>query len=364
MPYLSERHKIEILMMIGYGDRMRTQNEVIHLFREKYPDLPPVSQGTVSKIEKQFRENGHVRKTETNRQIALNEEVKLNVLLAVEENPTTSTRQVATEQEISQSSVVRILNAQKFHPYKLVILQEFTEADPDRRLQFCEEMMALIDGNDLSTENILFSDESTFTLNGEVNRQNCRYWAEENPHWMREGHTQWPQKVNVWAGIIRDRVIGPIFFEQNLNGARYLEFLEEELVPNLAVMFPDVEADVPNRNIWFQQDGAPPHFVRPVRNFLDTVFPGRWIGRRGPIEWPPRSPDLTPMDYFLWGYLKSKVYRTKPDNVEVLKIRIRHECRQISPEVIRNVQREFQHRLGYCQLVHGQHFEHVLKKHL
>lgn len=103
MPYLTEKHKIEILMMIGYGDRARTQNEVIHLFRDRYPDLPPISQSTISKIEKQFRENGHVRKTTIHRQSALNEEVKVDVLLSVQENPNIPTRQVAHELEISQS---------------------------------------------------------------------------------------------------------------------------------------------------------------------------------------------------------------------------------------------------------------------
>lgn len=90
------------------------------------------------------------------------------------------------------------------------------------------------------------------------------------------------------------------------------------------------------------------------------MFPGRWIGRRGPIEWPHRSPDLPPMDYFLWGYLKAKVFKTKPENIEELKERIRQECRLISAEVIRNVQNEFQYRVGHCQIVNGQHFEHLL----
>ncbi|XP_074041245.1 uncharacterized protein [Leptinotarsa decemlineata] len=179
---------------------------------------------------------------------------------------------------------------------------------------------------------------------------------------MSEGHTQHPEKVNVWAGIVGDRVIGPIFFQENLTGARYLEFLQKDLVPNLAILFPcPIEADVPNRNIWFQQDGAPSHFARPVREYLNDVYPGRWIGRRGPYEWPPRSPDSTPLDFFLWGYLKSKVFKTKPANIEDLKEGMRQECRLISDEVIRNVQNEFQLRLGYCQLVNG-HFEYLLTK--
>ena len=49
------------------------------------------------------------------------------------------------------------------------------------------------------------------------------------------------------------------------------------------------------KKFYFQQDGAPSHFGLNVRNWFDSKLPGRWIGRRGPIEWPARSPDLTPL---------------------------------------------------------------------
>ncbi|KAJ8933064.1 hypothetical protein NQ318_007194 [Aromia moschata] len=50
---------------------------------------------------------------------------------------------------------------------------------------------------------------------------------------MRELHTQRPQKTNVWAGIIQDRIVGPFFFDDTLNGARYLRLLQHELMPML-----------------------------------------------------------------------------------------------------------------------------------
>ena len=71
--------------------------------------------------------------------------------------------------------------------------------------------------------------------------------------------------------------------------------------------------------IYFQQDGAPPHYHRDVRAYLKATFPNRWIGRRGSVEFPARSPDLTPMDFFLWGYLKDKAYGSKPATVDELK---------------------------------------------
>jgi hypothetical protein len=67
------------------------------------------------------------------------------------------------------------------------------------------------------------------------------------------------------------------------------------------------------------QDGAPPHFALDVRDWLDRRFSGRWSGRRGPHEWPARSPDLTPCDFFLWGWAKEEVYRTKPTTLNCIR---------------------------------------------
>ncbi|KAJ8951208.1 hypothetical protein NQ318_010235 [Aromia moschata] len=82
--------------MIGYGDRARTQCEVVRLFRETHPDLSPLNQGTISKIEAQYREMGHVRKVPSKRQ-AVDDDTKFNLLLALEENPITPARQLARD---------------------------------------------------------------------------------------------------------------------------------------------------------------------------------------------------------------------------------------------------------------------------
>ncbi|KAJ8940563.1 hypothetical protein NQ318_012962 [Aromia moschata] len=97
MSYLTESLKIEILMMIGYGDRARTQCEVVRLFRETHPDLPPLNQGTISKIEAHYLEMGHVRKVPSKRQAVVDDDTKLNLLLALEENPITPARKLARD---------------------------------------------------------------------------------------------------------------------------------------------------------------------------------------------------------------------------------------------------------------------------
>lgn len=360
MAHLTVTQRIEILILIGCGDKTRTQLQVCDLFNEKYPDRK-ICQSTVSKVESKFRETGNVLDIKKPGRPSVSENEKQNIMISMEDNPHNSLRFVAINSEISKSTVHRVLKKEKYHPYKIQFVQELIEDDPDRRLHFCEIMMDLCQANGDFHQKIIFSDEATFCLNGTVNRQTCRYWSRDNPHWMAEAHTQHPQKINVWAGIVHNRILGPFFFEGTLTGEKYLEFLQNDLVPALAVIFPnDIDPDIPDGTIWFQQDGAPPHYAHPVRDFLDNCFPRRWIGRRGPIEWPARSPDLTPLDFFLWGYLKSKVYLNKPHNLEDLQNRITYEIRRITPEVIQNVQEEFLHRLAYCQEVGGWHFEHLI----
>ena len=67
---------------------------------------------------------------------------------------------------------------------------------------------------------------------------------------------------------------------------------------------------------------APPHYQQDVRVFLDEKLQGHCIGRRGTIEFPPRSPDLTPLDFYLWGTLKDVVYRKKPATLGDLRAEI------------------------------------------
>ena len=65
--------------------------------------------------------------------------------------------------------------------------------------------------------------------------------------------------------------------------------------------------------MWFQQDGATSHTARFTIDLLKGKFGERVISRNGPVEWPPRSCDLTPLDFFLWGHIKSLVYANKPE---------------------------------------------------
>lgn len=102
-------------------------------------------------------------------------------------------------------------------------------------------------------------------------------------------------------------ILGPFFIDASVNGATYLDLLEQYVFPAIK-MYPGW------KNVYFQQDGAPAHFHKSVREQLHLEFPSRWIGRGSPFEWPPRSCDLTSPDFFIWSYLKDRVYLNKPSD--------------------------------------------------
>jgi hypothetical protein len=102
-----------------------------------------------------------------------------------------------------------------------------------------------------------------------------------------------------------------------------------------------LDEDDQEGRIHFQQDGAPPHYLGEVREYFSTRFPGRWIGRAAPIAWPPRSPNLTPLDFFLWGFVKDRVFVSPlPANVVELRIRITASVAEVTPEMLRSVWQE------------------------
>ncbi|UYV79606.1 hypothetical protein LAZ67_18000015 [Cordylochernes scorpioides] len=103
--------------------------------------------------------------------------------------------------------------------------------------------------------------------------------------------------------------------------------------------------------------GAPPHYHRDVRAYLDKNLSGQWIGRRGPIEFPARSPDLTPLDFFLWGTVKDGVYKRKPRNLDILWNEIQAVCREILLDVLIRCTESVVTRTQNCIDAAGHQFE-------
>ncbi len=111
--------------------------------------------------------------------------------------------------------------------------------------------------------------------------------------------------------------------------------------------------------IW-QKDGAPPHYGQIVRDYLDHTF-ADWIGRRGTVEWSPRSLDLTPCDFSLWGIMKDRVYAQSPRDVNHLKSLIKQEFISLNDDInlCKAIYRSGADRCQMCINAEGKQFEHL-----
>ncbi|GFU35803.1 uncharacterized protein TNCV_1083631 [Trichonephila clavipes] len=184
--------------------------------------------------------------------------------------------------------------------------------------------------------NILWTDEAHFSLHGDVNNHSCRIWATFNPHEYTQKPLHSP-KVTAWCGFTGSFIIGPFFFEtqcpvngwitETVNAQHYLMLLRETVVPCV-----------------FQRD----------------VREDRIVSRRRRYPWLPRSPDLTPVDFWLWGYLKSHMYLSGPSSLSELKDAIRREVSSIHPDMLHSAVAGFVTRLECLLPCGGGHLEHIL----
>ncbi|GFW76742.1 putative DD41D transposase [Trichonephila clavipes] len=205
----------------------------------------------------------------------------------------------------------------------------------------------------------LADDEAHFWLNGYVNKQNYRIWSEANPQVYVETPLH-PEKLTVWCALWAGGIIGPYFFKNDeghnvtVNGDRYRAMNTNFFIPELN------NRDV--QELWFQQDGATCHTARATIDLLKDTFGDRLISRFGPVNWPPRSCDLTPLDYFLWGHVKSLVYADKPQTLDYLEDNIRRVIADIRPQMLEKVIENWTSRLDYIRASRGSPMPEIIFK--
>jgi hypothetical protein len=78
------------------------------------------------------------------------------------------------------------------------------------------------------------------------------------------------------------------------------------------------------------------YYHNDVRNVFDIYFPRRWVGQRGGVKYPPQSPNLIPLDFYLWGTLTKSVYSTKPRKLKNLKHEVEIACSAFPPQQYKN----------------------------
>ena len=308
----------EKVAMIKWYYQGNSYQRVSDMFAVHFSNRPIPGKSTVERTIKKFETKGTVInncrcEAREDQREDVRRDRDLDILLHVEENEgKISTRQLKNITGEDHSTAFRILKRHKYFSYKYERHQELRDGDEIRRQEFCLDVMERANMDREFLKNVCFSDECTFTLNNEPNIQNYRYWSKGNQNRFVETRTQYPQKVNVWAGIFGQHIIGPLFLNRNLNSEYFLELLEDEILPRLN------DAARENQVVWFQMDGCPAHNTVTVREYLNNAFDTNVIGLHHRINWPARSPDLSPNDFFLWGHLKSKIYKDSQRKKRIL----------------------------------------------
>lgn len=331
-------------------------------FRRHFHTSSAPSRKSILRFVQAFRERGSVAdkpriefpkcvRTPTNIQL---------VHEAIDMNPTQSLRRLSHQLNISYGSTQRIVRRDlKLYPYRIQLVQSLSPADIAQRLAFATWFQQKVDNDASFTEHLFMSDEAHFHLSGHVNKQNCRFWSTENPRLLHEIPLH-SQKVTVWCAVSMHHIVGPYFFEDDdgecttVNGDRYRTMLSSFFIPELHRLCVRV------RRTWFQQDGATCHTANETMAMLRQHFQDRLISKKGFINWPPRSPDLTAPDFFLWGYLKSQVYRNNPTTLEQLRNNIRKEIMAIDQNTLRTVMHNAVARAHECVICKGHHLQDIL----
>lgn len=173
-------------------------------------------------------------------------------------------------------------------------------------------------------------------------------WSTDNTNFIRETPLHCP-KIGIWVALSRRRLIGPIFFEGTITAERYQN--------NILQPFIDQQDDEELQHGYFQQDNARPHVARTTMEFLRQFYDERLISQD---RYPPRSCDLTVLDYFLFPLLKNTIFKTPVHTLEDLQQRIVEECNKITPNLLQKVFDNMKRRVALCIEEEGRHFQHLL----
>jgi hypothetical protein len=227
------------------------------------------------------------------------EGILLNVVNSLYNKPGSSIRTAAVETGLSHGTVHKIArNVLKLRPYRLGLAQKLTEFDKIVRVEACHRLLPILG----SGKAVIYSDEASFRTDGHVNRWNCYLWDYSRPEDFIAEADQSASRVTIWAGISTENIYGPYFFPSTVTAEAYQAMLSEIFLPDILQRYETTN------NIWLQQDGAPAHTASSTKELLESHFGTRVVSIGFPCEWPPRSPDLTPCDFYLWSAVSELVY--------------------------------------------------------
>lgn len=249
----------------------------------------------------------------------------------------------------------------KITPFQIQMTQQSRYDGHTSRREFCEWVNNQQKIDPLFYRKILFSDEAEFWMDGFVSKHNCYYTNSSQEDYELSSRSSHGQKLTVWCGMHAGGIIGPYIFRTE-DGANsdyssvYLQLVKDHL-PNHVVINGGTD------RFWFQQDEAPSHMLPETFAVLGKMFGNKYISPYGPVNWPSKSCDLTPVNFFLWGYLKGKVYAQMPTTLNELEANIRQALANIAPKMAEHVFRHWKQRIQYVRTNQYYYFDDIITQH-
>jgi transposase len=293
--HLSDNQRQHIISQILQGTKPPE-------IRKSWPfarNIPALS--TIYDLKKKVRRTGSIknRKGQGHPVTVTTQELENKVEEKIKDVKYHSVRSIARELKTGKSTIWKIIRRKKYRSYCVKTALDLKQQHFVARMTFAEWFEMLSENR----KNLIWwSDECFIRLNITPNKQHVRMWSKRNPKFYF--YPKYSKLgVMIWAAINSDGELLYHIFDEKVTGKSYKEMLIRK--------FPLMKM----QKYWFIQEGAGPHFSKVVTNLLNNRYPKRWIGRGSKFQfWPARSPDLTPCDFFLWGYLKKKIALRHPDS--------------------------------------------------
>lgn len=313
-----------------------------------------ISQRTVQRLAKQFREKGHVNETpKSGRPRSVNvRRIRGIMKKRIKRNDEISLNQIAKSLNISRESTQRIVKKELgLRSYRLHQGQFLTDTSKAQRLQKCKKLLQFFSMR--RVEDVLWSDEKVFPIEVAHNSQNHRQLlSPDQSHTLKRKvctRSLFPKSLMVWAGISGDEKTPLIFIDKNIkiNAKVY----QDEVLEKVVIPF-----SRKNPNTIFQQDWAPAHGAKSTLDLMQQKLPHFFTKN----DWPSSSPDLNPLDFSVWGYLEECLRFKKITNLDQLKKELIAAWDKLDVNYLRRTVNSMIPRLEACVKAKGSNFEHLL----
>ena len=335
----AQRSIISYQLSRGYSPEDVIQEWDIEYHKRTAPSIQ-----TIYKIKRQILNGESVepQKTGPKEGWVLTQQVLTKIEEVIEENEYITLDCLNSYVGLPRSTTYYAIKKIEMKQFNAPLSPELTKTQMLQRVSFCETFLKW---NVQYMMRVWWSDESSFSLEKLLRHQRRKYWSKKKKSlFLDKLHRQ--SSVNVWAAIRGDGRVIYAIVSQNQNAEKYIELMTKSFV----TMEPTTS--------FLMQDGASFHKGNDAVKWLEANWKDRWIGLRSPrLEFPPRSMDLTPMDFSFWNYVKGRVSAKEPKTTEELRRCIIEVMDDIPSIVVTNMCMGVKERLRKCLANNGGRFE-------